>query len=64
MCKNWANKTYCSKTDLQSLLGSLLYITKCVNPARVFLNRMLHLLRSMTNMTKILPTPEFFKNLT
>ena len=45
MCKKWASKTYCSKKDLQSLLGSLLYITKCVAPARSFLNRMLLLLR-------------------
>ena len=42
LCKDWASKTYCSKKDLQSLIGSLLYITKCV--ARSFLNRMLHLL--------------------
>ena len=41
MCKNWETKTYCSKNQLQSLLGSLLYITKCVKPARIFLNRIL-----------------------
>ena len=35
-CHKWASKTYCSKTDLQSLLGLLLYITKCVKPARFF----------------------------
>ena len=35
-CKNWASKTYCSKNELQSLLGLLLYITKCVKPARFF----------------------------
>ena len=38
LCQSWASKTYCSKKDLQSLLGSLLYITKCVTPARYFLN--------------------------
>ena len=43
MCKKWDDKTYCGKKDLQSLLGSLLYITKCIKPARYFLNRMLHL---------------------
>ena len=36
MCRNWLNKTYCSKNQLQSLLGNLLYITKCVKPARIF----------------------------
>ena len=63
LCKNWASKTYCSKKDLQSLLGSLLYITKCVAPARSFLNRMLHLLRQNTNVSKILLTPPVFQDL-
>ena len=37
----WAHRDTCSKHDLQSLLGQLLYITKCV------LNRMLDLLRAL-----------------
>ena len=44
MCNTWATRTYFSKRDLQSLLGSLLYITKCIKPTRSFLNRMLQLL--------------------
>ena len=35
-----------SKRQLQFILGVLLYIHKCVRPTRVFLNRMLDLLRS------------------
>ena len=34
-----------TKSELQSLLGLLLYITKCVKLARFFLNRMLQLLK-------------------
>ena len=45
LCHLWAGKTYCSKRDLQSLLGHLLYIAKCVKPAQIFLNRMLQTLR-------------------
>ena len=41
LCHQWQNKTTCTKQQLQSLLGSLLYISKCVKPARAFLNRML-----------------------
>ena len=41
MCQSWKDKVTCTKQQLQSLLGSLLYITKCVHPARYFLNRML-----------------------
>ena len=45
-CQMWRHKTACSKRDLQSLLGRLLYITKCVRTSRAFLNRMLALLRA------------------
>ena len=63
LCKQWASKTYASKKDLQSLLGSLLYITKCIKPARYFLNRMLLLLRLNHNNNNILLTTEFFHDL-
>ena len=62
-CKLWSYNTYCSKNDLQSLLGLLLYITKCVKPARFFLNRMLQLLRDNYEVKKILLTKEFFLDL-
>ena len=41
------------------MLGMLLYVHKCVKPARVFLNRMLALLRSGRAAQKIILTPEF-----
>ena len=61
--KEWFHKTYCSKTDLQSLLGSLLYITKCVKPASFFLYRMLQLLRDNHEVKKIILTKDFFLDL-
>ena len=36
MCTQWTFKSTCTKRQLQSVLGSLLYITKCVQPARYF----------------------------
>ena len=63
ICSSWSTKTYCSKRDLQSLLGSLLYITKCIKPARFFLNRMLSLLRQNVDRRKILLTQAFFADL-
>ena len=59
ICKTWRNKDTCSKRELQSLLGKLLYISKCVKASRVFLNRMLDLLRSMGNQKTIHLTPGF-----
>ena len=35
-CKKWHGKKYCTKNQLQSILGLLLYITKCVKHARFF----------------------------
>ena len=63
ICKDWTNKDKVYKSDLQSLLGSLLYITKCVKPARFFLNRMLQLLRNNVHEHIIVLNQEFFKDL-
>ena len=62
-CKAWVNKQECTKRKLQSLLGKLLYITKCVRLSRPFLNRMLDLLRSSDKQTKITLTTEFRRDL-
>ena len=53
ICQQYVFKKKVTKTQFQSLLGSLLYITKCVKPARCFLNRMLQLLRDITDKTCI-----------
>ena len=63
LCTSWTSKTYCGKRDLQSLLGHLLYIAKCVRPAKIFLNRMLETLRDNVDNTKILLTEQFFRDL-
>ena len=49
LCKQWAPKITATKRQLQSLLGKLLYIHRCVHPSRLFVNRMLALLRSSHN---------------
>ena len=59
LCAQWSTKTYSGKRDLQSLLGSLLYVSKCVKHSRFFLNRMLALLRDNHDNKKILITSEF-----
>ena len=59
----WKDKTYCSKTQLQSLLGSLLYISKCVRYSRCFLNRILHTLRCHSDKKSIPLDEEFHKDI-
>ena len=63
ICSAWSNKQTCTKKVLQSLLGSLLYVAKCIKYARYFLNRMLMLLRENTHSNKIRLTEDFKKDL-
>ena len=57
--KEWLEKRSCTKRQLQSILGFLSYVHKYVKPARVFLNRMLDMLRSSKNAQKITLTSDF-----
>ena len=59
LCQQLQSKSRCNKCDLQSLLGRLLYITKCVKASRPFLNRMLDLLRQADKQSQILLTEKW-----
>ena len=61
--KEWLQKHFCAKRQLQSLLGNLLYVHKCVKPGRYFLNRMLKLLRKNYDASSITLTPKFKRDL-
>ena len=63
MVTEWCQVKFCSKRQLQSLLGNLLYIQKCVKPARIFLNRMLELLRQNYDKNSITLTQDFKRDL-
>ena len=45
-CRKANNQTKITKQELQSLLGSLMFIHKCVRPTRYFVNRLLEALRN------------------
>ena len=63
MCLAWSVKSTCTKKELQSLLGSLLYVVKCIKYARFFLNRMLSLLHQNFDNKQIVLTEEFKQDL-
>ena len=63
MVNEWRQLHFCSKRQLQSLLGNLLYVQKCVKPARIFLNRMLELLRQNYDKNSITLTHGFRRDL-
>ena len=62
-CIAVAGKRHLTKNAFQSLLGKLLYIHKCVVPARTFINRMLDLFRQNSTKRRIVLTEEFHKDL-
>ena len=64
ICELWSRKHVCYKTELQFLLGSLLYV-QCVKPVRIFPNQMLHFLRQFdeSNADRVNLTLDFGKDL-
>ena len=62
-CIRVSGKKYLTKKSFQSLLGKLIYIHKCVAPARIFINRMLALFRENVHKKRIKLTQEFFQDL-
>ena len=63
MVHEWTRKKLYTKRQLQSLLGNLLYIHKCVKPARIFLNHMLQVLRNDHGNTRITLDHHFHRDL-
>ena len=59
----WSSRSYCSKRQLQSLLGLLLFVHKGIKPARIFLNRMLMMLRQAHVTQKIELNQDFKRDL-
>ena len=53
LCKTYAKAKAFTKKQLQSLLGKLLYLHRCVAPARIFGNRLLNKLRAATGRIPI-----------
>ena len=59
----WQGKAATSKVELQSLIGKLQYVTKCVLQSRVFMNRLLETLRMIKDNKSIRLSDSFQKDL-
>lgn len=65
MLRCWRDKKNSTKTELQSLIGLLQYVTKCVRQSKIFLNRILEFLRSFeTDDARKKLTESFRKDIT
>ena len=60
-CRLYITKKYITRKQLQSLLGKLLYLHRCVPASRSFVNRLLNTLRTSTY--KVIITEEMKKDL-
>ena len=63
LVNEWQGKACCKKVELQSLIGKLQFVTKCVRQSRIFLNRLLETLRKMTKKKTIDLSESFQKDL-
>ena len=45
--QDWRHKTMCTRTQLESLIGKLQFLSNCVKPGRLFVSRLLSELRGM-----------------
>ena len=63
VCWQVATKKSLSKKSYQSLIGKLIYIHKCVAPAKTFINRILSLSRSNSHKSRIQLTQDFFRDI-
>ena len=61
--EEWQGKKRTNKVNLQSLIGSLQFITKCVRQSRIFLNRLLETLRAMKAKKYIKLSTSFQKDI-
>ena len=62
MCSRWLGKVQATRKQIQKLLGHLLYIHKCIPPARLFTNRILQTLRSTPRVGYVKLSPSFHKD--
>ena len=63
-CLGSQHKKYLTKKGLWLLIGKLIYVHKCVAPARDIINRILTLLMNSANRNKIKLIAEFLQTLT
>ena len=63
ICLAYVSNKKVTKNQFQSLLGSILYITKYVKQVRFFLNRMLQLLRDSIDRNSISLDGNFYRDL-
>jgi hypothetical protein len=59
LTKSWLGREFATVKEVQSIIGKLNFVAKCVKPARLFICRMLNFLRSMPKKGKTRISADF-----
>jgi len=59
LTQHWLKKRKATLKEVQSIIGKLNFVAKCVKPSRIFISRMLNFLRSMNKKGKTSLTTDF-----
>ena len=62
LCKKWLSRAYATRKSLQKLLGHLIYLHKCVQPSRLFVNRILQVLRNTPSQGRVSLNASFYRD--
>ena len=63
LCNIWRTRRFATRKALQKLLGKLIYVHRCVKPARLFVNRILAALRTAPVKGSIMLSDEFYRDI-
>ena len=63
LTNNWLGKEEATVKEVQSIIGKLNFVAKCVKPARIFICRMLNFLRAMPKKGKTKISVEFIDDI-
>lgn len=62
LIQDWLTKSHATKKQLQSLLGKLNFVSSCVRPGRIFVQRLLKFLRKIyTSSAHLHSLPDYIK---
>ena len=63
LCNQWASKAHATRKSIQRLLGHLLYLHRCVQPSRLFVNRILQVLTASPPQGRISLDADFYRDI-
>ena len=61
LVNSWLSKQFANRKEVQSLIGKLNFVASCIKPGRIFISRILNLLREFDSDEQVLDLTDEFK---